>query len=157
VLTTELGFVPEVAEAYDRYDMEPHVLFFQGSDEATLRWLYENSVCLCLTSTLEGNFPPQIREALTYQTPIVATRLAPIVEALGGKADELLLCDPLDIDDFVQKIKLAMSQRLVVLERQSAIFRALEDSASEAAFFEILSTLLGPAAEQLQVVSKELV
>jgi hypothetical protein len=50
---------------------------------------------------MEGNFPPQIIEALHYDTPVVATRLPQIEEVLEEECDSLLLCSPKSIADFV--------------------------------------------------------
>ena len=58
-------------------------------------------MALSFTSTMEGNFPPQIIEALHYDTPVVATRLPQIEEVLEEECNSLLLCSPKSIADFV--------------------------------------------------------
>ena len=142
VSTCDLNSVPAAAQACERFGLRPHVLLLPGIDEPSLRWLYEHSAALCLTSTLEGNFPPQVLEAIEYGTPAVATRLPPITEALGEAADELLLCDPLRLDDFCGKLDLALADRPGVLVRQDRVKEALRRRASPETFYQALEPVL---------------
>ena len=77
------------------------IILFQSATEGILRWLYENATALSFTSTMEGDFPPQIIEALHYDTPVVATRLPQIEEVLEEECNSLLLGSPKSIADFV--------------------------------------------------------
>ncbi len=144
VSTCNLNSVPAAAEACARFGLENDVILMPGVDEGSLRWLYENTAALCLTSTLEGNFPPQVREALEYGAPVVATRLAPITEALGSAADDLLLCAPLDLEDYRHKLATALHDREVVLERQRRVIEILRQSGSAEGFSRALAAILAP-------------
>ncbi len=111
-----------------------------------LSWLYRNASALCVTSTLEGNFPPQILEALSYGTPVVATRLPTITEALGDLSENLLLCSALEIDDFRDKLGEALSNRSSVLSRQSIVLRFLQERSAPEKFAGQLQRALLPAS-----------
>jgi glycosyltransferase involved in cell wall biosynthesis len=94
------------------------IVLFTGTHEGTLRWLYEGASALCFTSTMEGNFPPQIIEALHYNTPIVATRLPHVVEVLKEDADFLFLCAPKNAPDFLTGLRTVLRNPDLVRERQ---------------------------------------
>jgi glycosyltransferase involved in cell wall biosynthesis len=94
------------------------ILLFQGAHEGILRWLYENALALSFTSTMEGNFPPQIIEALHYDAPVVATRLPQIEEVLEEECENLLLCSPKSIADFVNSLRVVSKGFEMVRRRQ---------------------------------------
>ena len=144
VTTCSINSVPAAAEAFHRYGLESDVVFLPGVDEGSLRWLYENAAALCLTSTLEGNFPPQVREALEYGTPVVATRIAPIVEALGDAAADLLLCAPLDLADFCTKLNQALLNPAEILTRQERVMSALRGGNSIEKFYQEFASIIDP-------------
>ena len=110
-----------------------------GATEDMMRWLYENTAALCLTSVAEGNFPPQVLEALNYGAPIVATRLPTITEIAKDKADRLLLCDPLDLTAFTRGVRCAIEGRQVVLKGQADLLSFLARWNSQQAFSTALS------------------
>ena len=72
-------------------------------------------------SSLEGNFPPQVFEAVSYRVPIVATRLPLIVERLKEDSDKLILCEPSSMEEFLGGIKLCLDEPNLVLDRQEPI------------------------------------
>lgn len=121
VLTCSLESVPAVAEAASKMDFGGDLIFFPRCSEGVLRWLYAHCEALCLTSTMEGNFPPQMLEALKYEAPIVATRLPTVTELLGVKSELLQLCLPLDREDFLIKLALVLEHREVALQRQREV------------------------------------
>jgi glycosyltransferase involved in cell wall biosynthesis len=142
VLTCSLGTYAPAAEAARRYGVENEIIFLPRASEGVLKWLYEHAAALCLTSTLEGNFPPQVLEALNYSTPIVATRLPTITEILGERADQLLLCRPRNLDDFIAGVNEALEQPDQVKARQEAILREMQRWNSPDKFFAHLQTAL---------------
>jgi glycosyltransferase involved in cell wall biosynthesis len=142
VLTCNLGSVPSAAQTADQYGLSDQIIFFSRVGEATLKWLYENAAALCLTSTIEGNFPPQVLEALNYQAPVVATRLPTILDALAGLSQYLLLCRPLDLTDFEDKLDIALTNRANVIARQARIFDYIKDRNSEGTLFSYLNDAL---------------
>jgi glycosyltransferase involved in cell wall biosynthesis len=147
VLTCNLASFAPAAQAADQCGLADQVTVLSGVGEGALRWLYRNAAALCLTSTLEGNFPPQVLEALNYGAPVVATRLPTILDVLGDLSQFLLLCKPLDLADFVDKIELALRNREQVIARQVRVLHYLQDRNSESVFFSHLSkALLNPKA-----------
>jgi glycosyltransferase involved in cell wall biosynthesis len=148
VLTCDLGSFPPAAQAAQQYGLTDQIIFWPGMSEAALRWLYEKTAALCLTSTVEGNFPPQVLEALNYGAPVVATRLPTILDVLGDLSQYLLLCRPLDVADFVDKIELALRNRAQVVTQQARVLPCLQNWNSESAFFSHLSkALLSPGVQ----------
>jgi glycosyltransferase involved in cell wall biosynthesis len=142
VLTCDLGSVPSAAQAADQYGLLDQIILFPRIGEAALKWLYENAAGLCLTSTVEGNFPPQILEALNYRAPVIATRLPTILSVLGDLSQYLLLCRPLDLEDFVDNIDVALRNRAHVIQRQTRVLHYLQGWNSEDVFFSHLRQAL---------------
>jgi glycosyltransferase involved in cell wall biosynthesis len=142
VLTCDLGSVPSAAQAADQYGLLDQIILFPRIGEAALKWLYENAAGLCLTSTVEGNFPPQILEALNYRAPVIATRLPTILSVLGDLSQYLLLCRPLDLEDFVDNIDVALRNRAHVIQRQTRVLHYLQGWNSEDVFFSYLRQAL---------------
>jgi glycosyltransferase involved in cell wall biosynthesis len=142
VLTCDLGSYAPVNELVSRLNIREKITLLPRSSEGLLRWLYRNASLLCLTSVMEGNFPPQVLEALSYETPVVATRLPTIVELLGEAEKDLLLCQPLDSDDFLAKIRFAIERRATVLDRQRRIVSLLSMWNSPKAFGDSLGRAL---------------
>jgi glycosyltransferase involved in cell wall biosynthesis len=131
-----------VAQAADQYGLLDQIILFPRIGEAALKWLYENAAGLCLTSTVEGNFPPQILEALNYRAPVIATRLPTILSVLGDLSQYLLLCRPLDLEDFVDNIDVALKNRAHVIQRQTRVLHYLQGWNSEDVFFSYLRQAL---------------
>jgi glycosyltransferase involved in cell wall biosynthesis len=141
-LTCNLGSVPAAAQTADQYGLLDQIIFFSRVGETTLRWLYENAAALCLTSTIEGNFPPQVLEALNYRAPVVATRLPTILDVLGDLSQYLLLCRPLDLTDFEEKLDIALENRAKVIGSQARILQYLQSWNSESVLFSCISKAL---------------
>ena len=139
VLTCSIDSHRPVAEKAIALGLNERITYIHHASEGMLRWLYRNARLLCLTSVVEGNFPPQVLEALNYGTPVVSTRLPTVVEILGDNADELLLCRPLDREDFLSKIRTAITSRDAVLARQAGIVARLKQWNSQEAFTRGLS------------------
>jgi glycosyltransferase involved in cell wall biosynthesis len=122
------------------------IVLFQGAHEGTLRWLYENALALSFTSTMEGNFPPQIIEALHYDTPVVATRLPQIEEVLKEECDSLLLCSPKSIADFVNGLGIVARSFELVLSGQLFAKRKVLDWNNTGRFNRTIAAIFSEAA-----------
>ncbi len=162
VLTCSLDSFPEARRTYERLAgdedeaTEPdaenagdspsrfadQVLLFEAISDQELAWLYRHASLLCLTSTMEGNFPPQIFEALTFGTPVVATRLALITEILQEHSDDLLLCEPLAKQEFVNNVLRALEHPDEVRDRQKRVYQVLLAHSSDERFNEQLRQFL---------------
>jgi len=134
VLTCSLDSVPEVRTTAEDYNLTDALVMLPGSNESTMRWLYENTAALCLTSIAEGNFPPQVLEALNYGAPVVATRLPTISEVARSEVGKLLLCNPLDMGDFAEKLAFAMANRDKIIARQNELLKSMHRWNSAEAF-----------------------
>ncbi|MEJ7607487.1 MAG: glycosyltransferase, partial [Bryobacteraceae bacterium] len=135
--------------------VERSIMIFAGAHEGVIRWLYENAEGLCFTSTMEGNFPPQIIEALHYDTPVVSTRLPLITQVLGEYADNLLLCPPKHLPDFIFQTKQLLRNRQLIVERQSRAKRRVLLWNNSEKFNSGISSLFREAAgENVQPVEK---
>ncbi|WP_158916697.1 glycosyltransferase [Caulobacter sp. S45] len=134
VLTCHLDTHAPAREAAELHGFSNEIIFLPRSSEGVLKWLYENCVALCLTSIIEGNFPPQILEALMYGAPVVATNLPTVEEVLGPLSSKLLLCKAICKEDFIQGVKAAMNARDVVLARQGEVVDILTSKARKSVF-----------------------
>lgn len=121
VLTCSLETYSLALEQAKYLNISQHIHFFPGVSDSGLSWLYQNTACMCLTSTMEGNFPPQIVEALSYNAPVVSTRLPHIIELLGEHANSLLLFDARDLHGFVNGILQCCKNPDDVLVRQKSV------------------------------------
>jgi glycosyltransferase involved in cell wall biosynthesis len=134
VLTCGLDNYPPVREAYERLGMQPHVILVSGASDADLRWIYARAAALVLTTTMEGNFPPQVLEALAYDTPVVAARIRLITDELGDRPDDLLLPEPMDEASFRTALLRALTERTAVIASQQNAYRRLMERRSPSYF-----------------------
>lgn len=148
VLTSPLGQIAGVGEVADKYNLKPHIEVMTRIGDDEMAWLYRNAAALCLTSTLEGNFPPQILEALSYDTPLVATRLPPIIDELGDQAEKLLLCPPRDLEAFCKNLEIAFSNRDEVIRKQREVLLFRQKLTAPEIFLEKLQRVLAKCKEQ---------
>ncbi len=148
VLTCALGDYPPAEEAFQSLDIAHAVVFLPGVSDATMNWLYRNASALCLTSTMEGNMPPQVLEALTYETPIVATRLPQITEVLKAESHLLQLPAPLSIDEFVEKLTWVLTHPDETLTRQKKVRQTLEVHNNMGRFSSLIADLFRDVAQR---------
>jgi glycosyltransferase involved in cell wall biosynthesis len=153
VLTCNLSDYKPVEDTANQLGLsylgDPHradIILLPGATESRLRWLYEHAEAICFTSTMEGNFPPQIIEAMHYGTPVVATRLQHIVDVLGEDTDYLLLCSSKHLPDFISNLRLVFRSRDVVLDRQRLAARQVFRWNNRVAFEYAISQLFQEVA-----------
>ncbi len=149
VLTCGLDDFPPARQEYERLRLAPHVVFVSAATDADLCWIYKQAACLALTTRMEGNFPPQVVEALSYGTPVIASRIPLITEELGDLADNLLLVETGNMAEFVTKIEYAMTNREAVLSRQAIVHEQLTAARTpekfNAALLHVVNELSGAA------------
>ncbi|MEW5992849.1 MAG: glycosyltransferase [Candidatus Zixiibacteriota bacterium] len=135
VLTSTLEADPKAFSVYSALSCKDKVVFLPQVSDGVLVSLYKNAALLCFTSLAEGNFPPQIQEALTYNTPVVASRLGFITERIPESMDgALVLCGPNDAEEFVSACEYVLKNREGILSRQGALRKAINASNSDVCF-----------------------
>jgi glycosyltransferase involved in cell wall biosynthesis len=134
VLTSEL--VPNSAFDLEFRKMKArkNVLIFPQVSDGALSWLYKHADVLTFTSAMEGNFPPQVFEALFHRLPVVATRLPLITERLGDKSDQLLLCEAGSFTEFRKAILYCLENKQTVLQNQEPIRERILEQGSATKF-----------------------
>jgi glycosyltransferase involved in cell wall biosynthesis len=142
VLTCNLDHYQPVTKAYQSLDLQESVIFLPGASDAMLSWLYTHASSLCLTSTMEGNFPPQVFEALYFNVPVVATKLPMIVDLLGEASEYLLLCEPLDVDEFTNSLLLALSKPEKVRRKQSLAYKKVLEQCNDDKFYDSVANFI---------------
>lgn len=147
VMTCDLNSYPAVARAVAHHRLENHIHLFPRASEGLLRWLYSNTVALVLTSIIEGNFPPQVLEALNYGAPVLATGLPTIHDLLGADVDKLQLFPPRDKKGFLAGFEHIVQNRDTVLDNQRKVVEMLKSWNSPEAFRSRLG-LIFPEIEQ---------
>jgi glycosyltransferase involved in cell wall biosynthesis len=145
VLTCRMSDYLPAQEAFETLRLKESVIFAQRSSDAALSWLYRNAHALCLTSTMEGNFPPQALEALTFGTPIVATRLPFFSEALGDDSQGLQLCEPLNEEDFAAKLRFVLRNQEQARAQQARAFTLIMEKCSDEKFSAAFNSFVGRA------------
>jgi glycosyltransferase involved in cell wall biosynthesis len=102
ILTTTSNTLEKEYEVND-FEKE-RILYFPGASDIDLKYLYSKSFCLMLTSIAEGNFPPQITEAMNAGCPVICSSLPVIRETTNEFDESLIFCDPGDEDSFFNAI-----------------------------------------------------
>lgn len=147
VLTGSVQHYGPAHSAWVDLKLSKHTVIANGATDADLAWLYTNCACLCVTSNIEGNFPPQIFEALAYGAPIVSSELPMITEMLGDTADSLLLARMSDAEDFVSKLRVALNNREAVLLEQQKALAVLNEKANYNRFADEVATMIDQLAQ----------
>jgi glycosyltransferase involved in cell wall biosynthesis len=109
VLTTEL-----LSKKQD----DPYLIYLPTLSDLELTTVYKLSRALVFTSENEGNFPPQINEALYLNTPVIATNIPQITNELGQIAHSLQLINIGDCERFADAILYTIDNREKVLDTQ---------------------------------------
>ena len=127
VLTTTIDCDDKSVKAFRAMQHKDRVIFLDAVTDDMLSHLFRKAAMLCFTSLAEGNFPPQIHEALLYGTPIVAGRLGFITERIPEHMrDALILCEPNNEREFIDGCKRALYEREEVLAKQAQLLRKME-------------------------------
>ena len=127
VLTTPIDCDEKATKIFRSMQHQERVIFLDAVTDDMLSSLYRRAAVLCFTSLAEGNFPPQIHEALLYGTPVVAGRLGFITERIPvGIKDALILCEPNNEREFVDGCKRALTEKELILEKQQQLLREME-------------------------------
>ncbi len=128
VLTSELKSDPKAYALYKHIRHRGRVKFSGRLTDEELKEVYIQASAVCFTSLAEGNFPPQIQEAITYAVPVVAGRLGFITERIpDDKLDSILLCTPNDEEEFVEKCKEVLDNRDYYSEKISELQTIFDD------------------------------
>lgn len=130
VLTARLESEPSAFLTFNSLGAKNRVLFLERITDETLAWLYKNAGLLCFTSLAEGNFPPQVLEALAYDTPIVASNLGFVTERIPMDiSDAIMLCNPKNLDEYVDACKKVLDKPDAYLAKQRLLKKVLLSSA----------------------------
>lgn len=126
VLTTTIECDSKAMQIFQSLRHKNRIIFLDVVTDNMLAQLYRNAALLCFTSLAEGNFPPQIDEALHYETPIVAGRLGFITERIPDHLlDSLILCESNNEHDFIEGCKQALHHRESVLNKQKQLYEVM--------------------------------
>ncbi|WP_137129526.1 glycosyltransferase [Rhizobium sp. FY34] len=145
VLTEPLAANSPARAIADTFSLHPHLEIVHQASDADIAWLNRNAAVVCMTSTRENGFPAPLRDALTYGAPAIVMRLPEITEILGDEGEHLLLCAPLDMADFSEKVEFALEQRDRVLQGQSRVLALLNERGATDIFAQRLNQMLGIA------------
>lgn len=156
VLTTTIECDPKATKVFHSMKHKKNVLFLDIVTDDDLAQLYINAAALCFTSLAEGNFPPQIHEALRYQTPIVCGRLKFITERIPEHLlDSILFCEPNNEREFVTACEFAFQNRSSIIEKQKPVLHALEDKNTLLSFRRKIFEIFNLNAFSTQKIFKE--
>jgi len=90
VLTGNLEHDPRAKSVHSRMRNKKLVSFIGSVSDAQMSWLYQKCDGVVLSTESEGNFPPQLIEAIFFEKPFVAPRINVILEELGEDTRALL-------------------------------------------------------------------
>jgi glycosyltransferase involved in cell wall biosynthesis len=122
VLTCTLEPDPKAFSIFRNLKCKDRIIFKPRVSDDVLVNLYQNAALLCFTSLAEGNFPPQIQEAIFYRTPVVASNLEFVTERIpNAHLDKMILCEPNNLEDFVKSCEFVLHNRDLIIERQHVL------------------------------------
>ena len=146
VLTSDPSQNEDVKEDYLKCAYRKNIVILPNMSDYELAMTYRNAKVLAFTSSAEGNFPPQIFEAIALDTPVVAFRHEFIYEAIPPALEScLILAEPGNIQDFVDKVIYAIKNSKAVTQKQKRLLKLLREANS----FQSLSCSIGKMLEQL--------
>ncbi len=140
VLTGSPRFNQKAFKVFQLLPSKDRIVFKEGISDNILRTLYKNAALLCFTSLAEGNFPPQIQEALVYDTPIVAPNLGFITERIPKHLNgSLKLCESNNLMQFVEACKQALRNREDFISSQKKLYAYIkkEEKSFDSSILEI--------------------
>lgn len=129
VLTNSLEANPKTYLLYQSLPCKDKIAIMKHISDDMMATLYRNAALLCLTSLAEGNFPPQIHEALFYETPVVASNLGFITERIPANLiDSISLCESNNSMAFIKACEAILLDRTNFVLRQKQLRSYIENS-----------------------------
>ena len=144
IVGKQKGFITEDIELNNMLKtISDNQVYFTGyiSDQELAEY-YKGATMLIFASLYEGFGLPAL-EAMSFGIPVLASRVASLPEVCGNAA---LYCNPYEIDDIVQKIKLviydlALRKNLIAEGTKQVKKFSWEDSANQ--HLQIMKEVLG--------------
>jgi glycosyltransferase involved in cell wall biosynthesis len=150
VLTSDPAQNEDVKVDFLKCADRKNIVILPRISDYELSMTYRKAKVLAFTSSAEGNFPPQIFEAIAFDTPVVAFRHEFIYEAIPPALEScLMLAEPGNIQDFVDKVIYAIKNSKAVTQKQKRLLKLL----SEANSFKSLSCSIGKVLEKIQGIN----
>jgi len=150
VLTSDPAKNEDVKVDFLKCADRKNIVILPRISDYELSMTYRKAKVLAFTSSAEGNFPPQIFEAIAFDTPVVAFRHEFIYEAIPPALEScLMLAEPGNIQDFVDKVIYAIKNSKAVAQKQKRLLKLL----SEANSFKSLSCSIGKVLEKIQGIN----
>ncbi|WP_282010035.1 glycosyltransferase [Nitrospina watsonii] len=133
VLTCTLEPDPKAFAVYNSLKCKERIVILNRVSDHLLKVIYQKAALLCFTSVAEGNFPPQIHEALAYRVPVVAPNLGFIKERIPEYlAGSLLLCQADNQESFVSACETVLaSDRDAILEQQDKLLEVISQEGEQ--------------------------
>lgn len=142
-LTRTVTSEPQAHKRYSKLRCKERVFFLNGISDGEMELLYKQAAILSFTSIAEGNFPPQIYEALYYETPIIAFKMGFITERVPEDLQPALMMAPQgDVDGFVHNCEYILANRESVVAQQRGILNHLRSCNDEKVFAEGIRNML---------------
>jgi glycosyltransferase involved in cell wall biosynthesis len=150
VLTSDPAQNEDVKDDFLKYAFRKNIVILPRLSDFELAMTYRKAKVLALTSSAEGNFPPQIFEAIAFDTPVVAFRHEFIYEAIPSALEScLILAEPGNIQDFVDKVIYAIKNSKAVTQKQKRLLKLLREANS----FQSFSCSIRKVLEKLQGIN----
>jgi glycosyltransferase involved in cell wall biosynthesis len=147
VLTSDPAENMDCFKDYEKCANRKNIVILPKMSDSELTMTYRKAMVLAFTSSAEGNFPPQIYEAISFDTPVVAFRHEFICEAIPPELESCLtLAEPGNVQDFVDKVKWVIKNPESVIKQQKRLLKVLGKANSLAS----LSSSLGKVIKILE-------
>jgi len=128
ILTGKADEIPYTSKIISELGLERDVICLHGLPIQVMAAFYHLATLAVNPTLFEGGFPFTFSEAYSVGTPSVMSRI-PVVEEMvtDPELQEVMLFNPHDIDDMVERITWGLQHREELYEQERQIFEKLEN------------------------------
>lgn len=129
IITGHLSDSPEIKDYIQKQQLQYDVLSFSNVSSEVLDALNHLAVCSVNPTLFEGGFPFTFAEAYSVGTPSVMSRIPVVMELMEDlpELQDLMLFDPYNVNDMVNKIEWAVNHRDELFEAQKVLYNKFEN------------------------------
>lgn len=126
ILTGDPQDYPEIIHIINSLGINNDVLFAHAMPEQVLAAMYYRASLVVNPALSEGGFPFTFTEGMSVGTPSVMSRMAQTSEAIPGELADVMLFDPLSIEDMADKIQFGLNNREKLIELQTPLYNQMK-------------------------------
>lgn len=122
ILTGDPQDLPDIIQIINSLGISNDVLFAHAMPEPVLAAMYFRASLVVNPALSEGGFPFTFTEGMSVGTPSVMSKMAQTSEVIDGDLADIMLFDPLSIEDIADKIEFGLNNREKLIELQTPLY-----------------------------------